>query len=80
MTYSRVKYRAPLRAGRDRRHSRPEKSTTVDARVPHVPLFATIRTDRKFFWQSTPICVRIYGNVTHSVVVAVADGIIHISA
>jgi hypothetical protein len=80
MTHSRVNYRAPLRAGRDRRHGRPEISTVVDARVPDVLFPATIPSDRQFFWQSSPICAALYGNVTHSVVVTVAGGIIHISA
>jgi hypothetical protein len=85
MTYSRVNYRGPLRTGRDRRHGRPEISTAVDAGVPHVPLarsplLATIPVERQLFRQSSPICAALYGNITHSVVVAVADGIIHISA
>jgi hypothetical protein len=79
MTYSRVNYRASLRAGRDRRGGRPEMSTAVDARIPHVPL--AVRSpllaaifDRQLFWQSSPICARLYGNVTDTVVVAIADG------
>ena len=86
MTYSWVNYRAPLRVGRDHRRSRPEMPTAVDARVPHVPiartplLLATLPADRQLFWQRPPICIELYSNVTHSVVVAVADAIIRISA
>jgi hypothetical protein len=75
MTYSRVNYRAPLRVGRDHRRGRPEMCTGVDAGVPHVPLLArslllaTIPVDGQLFWQRSPICAALYGNVTHSVVV-----------
>jgi hypothetical protein len=80
MAYSRVNYRAPLRVGRDRRRGRPEMRTAVDAGVPHVPLARTLLIDRQLFWQRAPICAELYGNVTHSVVVAVADEIVHTSA
>lgn len=81
MTYGRVDYRAPLRVRRDRRRGRPEMPTAVDTGVPHVPLLArgpllaTIPVDRQLFWQRSPICAALYGNVTHSVY-----GIINISA
>jgi hypothetical protein len=80
MAYSRVNYRAPLRVGRDRRRGRPEMS------LPSMREYLTSLWPELFslidqlFWQRAPICAELYGNVTHSVVVAVADEIIHISA
>lgn len=76
MTHSSVNYRAPLCIGRDRRRGCPEMSTAVDTGIPHIlfapwgPFIAAIPVnDRQLFWQRSPICAGLYGNVTHPVVV-----------
>ncbi len=75
MTHSGVNHSAPLRTGRHLGRRRPEMSTAVYAGVSYVPLAPRsplLIIDRQLFRQRSPVRPGFYGNITHSVVVAVA--------